>query len=206
MNFGELKQAILDDTHRPDLTPHVARFVRQCEGLIRRDVTGYVLTTTLTDADRVGAGGVFTLPGRALELRSITVQGRQGDSLSQVSPGQIRRLAATADVLQFARYGDGTIEFRGVPSDTDLFDVIYYGTPAPLTDDSDENELLTDHETLYMAGSKFFVYLHTQDRELAQDELQIFNGIVETLNKQMARRLGGVAVAPTYNFSGGSSY
>ena len=46
---------------------------------------------------------------------------------------------------------------------------------------------MTDHETLYMAGSKFFLYLHTQDRELASDELDIYNGVIDTLNEQMSR-------------------
>ena len=93
-----------------------------------------------------------------------------------------------------------------MPGSTDIFDILYYGTPTPFSSDTDENELLTDHETLYMAGSKFHLYLHTQDRELAQDELQIFNGVIETLNEQVARKVGGANIAPTYNFAGGSSY
>lgn len=205
MDYGELKQAILDDTHRADLSTHVARFVRQCEGLIRRDLAGYLVSATLTDSDRV-ADGLFNLPARVLQVRHISLQGRQGDALQQVAPGQIRRLDTTADVLQFAQNGDGTIEFRGSPGSTDVFDILYYGTPVPFSSDTDENELLTDHETLYMAGAKFFLYLHTQDRELANDELDIFNGVIDTLNEQVARKLGGANVAPSYNMAGGSSY
>ena len=166
MNYGQLKQAILDDTHRPDLSTHVARFIRQCEGLIRRDLTGYLLSTTLTDSDRV-SDGLYTLPARLLQVRHISLQGRQGDALQRVAPAAIRRLDTTADVMQYCQNGDGSIEFRGVPGSTDVFDILYHGTPAPFASDSDENELLTDHETLYMAGSKFFLYVHTQDRELA---------------------------------------
>lgn len=205
MNYGDLKQAILDDSHRSDLSGHVARFVRQCEGLIRRDLRAYLLTATMTDTDRVSEG-LYNLPARVLEVRDIKLQGRQGDGLQRVAPGQIRRLDSTADVVQYAQNGDGTIEFRGVPGTADIFDILYYGTPTPFASDTDENELLTDHESLYMAGSKFFLYLHTQDRELAQDELEIFNGIIDTLNKQVARKIGGNAIAPTYNFAGGSSY
>jgi hypothetical protein len=205
MNYGELKQAILDDTHRSDLSTHVARFVRQCEGLIRRDLKAYLLRTTITVSSLV-SGGVYNLPARSLVVRSIKLQGRQGDDLVRVSPGQIRRLDSTADVVQYCQNGDRTIEFRGVPSATDVFDLTYFGTPAPFASDSDENTLLTDHETLYMAGSKFFLYLHTQDKELAKDELDIFNGVIDTLNEQMARRIGGAAIAPAYNFAGGSSY
>ena len=205
MNYGELKQAILDDTHRADLSTHVARFVRQCEGLLRRDLSGYLVSTTLTDTDR-SAAGIYNLPARLLEVRHISLQGRQGDALQRVAPSQIRRLDSTADVVQYCQNGDGTIEFRGVPGASDIFDILYYGTPTAFSSDSDVNELLTDHETLYMAGSKFFLYLHTQDRELASDELDIFNGVIDTLNEQIARKIGGATVAPSYNVSGGSSY
>ena len=205
MNYGELKTAILADTHRPDLSSHVERFIRQCEGMIRRDLKGYILSTTLTDSDRV-SGGVYTLPDRSLVIRDIKLQGRQGDGLQRVAPGHIRRLDTTADVLQYAQNGDGTIEFRGVPGASDIFDLLYFGTPAPFSDDSDENDLLTDHETLYMAGSKVFLYMHTQDRELASDEAALFDSIVDDINEQVARKIGGAGIAPTYNFAGGSSY
>ncbi len=205
MNYGELKTAILDDTHRSDLSDDVARFVRQCEGMIRRDLRAYLINATLTDSDRVSEG-LYNVPGRLLEMRDIKLQGRQGDSLIRVAPGQIRRLDSTTDVVQYAQNGDSTIEFRGVPGTADIFDILYYGTPAPFDDDADENDLLTDHETLYMAGSKVFLYLHTQDKELAADEGGIFDNIVNDLNEQVARQIGGATVAPSYNFAGGSSY
>ena len=205
MNYGELKQAILDDTHRADLSAHVERFIRQCEGMIRRDLVAYLINATLTDSDRVSEG-LFNVPGRLLQVRDIKLQGRQGDGLVRVSPGQIRRLDTTADVVQYAQNGDSTIEFRGVPGAADIFDILYYGTPAPFASDSDENDLLTDHETLYMSGSKVFLYLHTQDKELAADEGNIFDSVVNDLNEQIARQIGGAVVAPSYNFAGGSSY
>ena len=57
-----------------------------------------------------------------------------------------------------------------------------------------------------MAGSKFFLYMHTQDRELMADEGALFDNLVESLNEQVARQIGGANVAPSYNFAGGSSY
>ena len=205
MNYGELKTAILDDTHRTDLSGHVERFIRQCEGMIRRDLVAYLINATLTDSDRV-ADGLYNIPGRLLQVRDIKLQGRQGDGIVRVSPGQIRRLDSTANVLQYAQNGDSTIEFRGVPGTADIFDILYYGTPAPFVDDTDINDLLTDHESLYMSGSKVFLYMHTQDKELATDEASLFNSIVEDLNEQVARQIGGAVIAPSYNFAGGSSY
>lgn len=210
MNYGELKQAILDDTHRQDLSSHVERFVRQCEGLIRRDLTAYTLRTTITDADRVTAGeGIYNFPARLLQVRTIHLQGRQGDSLQRVSPSIIRRLDASAAVIQYAQYGSGDnarLEFRGIPSTADIFDILYYGTPAPFSADTDENDLLTDHETLYIAGGKYYLYLHEQNRELASDEAQIFDATINKLNEKMAREIGGSNIAPMYNFSSRSAY
>jgi len=205
MNYGELKQAVIDDSHRPDLATFVPRFVTECEGLIRRQLTAYLLTTTLADADRI-SDGLYQLTARTLVLREIRLQGRQGDSIARVIPAAVRRLSASADVLQYAEVGDGTIEFRGTPGTDQVFDVSYYGSPVPLVADSDTNELLTDHESLYISGAKFFMYIHTQDRELAADELDIFNGVTDTLNEAVARKIGGANIAPSYNFAGGSSY
>jgi hypothetical protein len=207
MNYGELKQAILDDTHCPELSTKVAQFVRECEGMIRRDLTGYILRTTITDTDRVTAGeGIYNLPDRSLIIRDLKLQGRQGDDIDRVAPGHIRRLDTSADVLQYCEHGDGTIEFRGVPGTAEVFDLLYFGTPAPFSADTDENDLLTDHESLYMSGSKVFLYMYTQDRELMQDQATLFNSIVDDLNQQVARKIGGASIAPSYNFAGGSSY
>jgi len=205
MNYGELKTAVLADTHRSDLVNDVARFVRECEGLIRRELTAYALRTTMTDSDRISSG-LYNVPGTLVQIRSIHLQGRDGDGLTRVAPGHIRRLDVTSDPWQYAQNGDNTIEFRGVPSTTHIFDLLYYGTPAPFVDDIDENDLLTDHEGLYMAGSMFYLYLHTQDRELAADQLDVFNGIIDTLNESVARKIGGSGIAPIYNMSSRSSY
>ncbi len=204
MNYTELQAAIISDSHRADLASEIPRFIRQCEGLIRRDLRAYELNATLTDSDRVGAG-VFTLPGRVLDVRSVHLVGRQGDSLQRVGPGHIRRLDSTADVLQYAQYGDDTIEFRGVPSADDSFEVRYFGTPAPLEDVA-TNTLLDDHESLYMSGSLYYLYKNEQDRVLQQDNANEFDAIMQTLNEQMARKIGGAQTAPTYNMSSESSY
>lgn len=206
LTYTTLQTAIMTDTHRPDLASEIPRFIRLAEGLIRRELRAYELSATLTDADRVTAGeGVYTLPGRVLDIRSIHLVGRQGDGLNRVMPGHIRRMAGTADVVQYCQYGDGTLEFRGIPGSSDEFEVRYFGTPAPL-DTTATNELLDDHEGLYMAGAKFYLYQYEQNLELAQAEANTFDAIMERINEQMARKISGGTVAPTYNFSHTSSY
>ena len=202
--YADLQQAIITDTHRADLAAEIPRFITLCEGLIRRELKAYELLYTLTSADLVN-DGIYTLPGTAIDLRSIHLVGRQGDGLQRVMPNAIRRLSTSADVVQYAQYGDGTIEFRGYPSDTATFDVRYFGTPAPLAD-VPTNTLLTDHEGLYQSGASYYLYLNTQDRELAQDQANTFDAIMERINEQMARKISGGNVAPTYNFATRSTY
>lgn len=205
MNYGELKQAVIDDAHRQDLLSIVFRFIRQCEGMIRRDLIGMPLRSSISEINKTSPG-IYSLPTGFLQMRSLTLFDRQSDALQQVAPAQIKRLSSSSPPHQFCIYGNNAIELRGYPGVLDIFEMTYYGTPAALVSNSDENDLLTNHETLYMAGSKFFLYLHTQDRELAADELDIFNSVVTKLNDQISRKIGGASIAPSYNFSGGSSY
>lgn len=207
MNYGELRQAILDDTHRADLSAHVPRFVRQAEGLMRRQLTGYALSAVLGDSDRVTPGGnVYTLPAYTVQVRAVQLVGEDGDSLEQMSIAGLRRMLTTAPPLWYGLRAGRLMEIRGTPTENAEFDLEYFGHPAPLVDDADANNLLTDHETLYLAGSSLFLYQHTQDRELANDAGVLFNAIIDDLNEAYAREHGGATVAPTYNFSGGSSY
>ncbi len=204
MNYADLQTAIGEDMHRTDLSTLFPRFIRLGEGLIRRDLKAYELLTQLTDTDRV-SGPLYTLPGTTVDVRSIHLVGRQGDALHKVSPAAIRRLSESADVVQFAQHSNGTVEFRGTPAAADVFDVRYFGMPAPLAT-TDTNTLLDDHEGLYQSAAQYYLYLHTQDRELAQDQADTFDSIMERLNEMMDRKIGGAAVAPTYNFASRSTY
>ncbi len=205
MNYAELQQAIIDDTHRPDKAALVPRFIRQAEGLIRTDLTAYELSTTLGEADRV-SNGTYRLPARIVEIRSLYRRGVQGYALRKVSAEAVRGFHVSSDPTHFAQFADDRIEIRGTPGLDATFDLAYFGTPAPLANPTDTNELLTDYETLYISGAKFFLYTNTQDRELANDDLAIFTGMIETLNEQAARKIGGAEIAPAYNFSAPSSY
>ncbi len=205
-DYTELQQSIITDTHRPDLASEVPRFIRLGEGLIRRELKAYELLTQLDNTARVIADEpLYTLPGTVIDIRSVHLVGRQGDGLARVMPGHIRRLDLTADPLQYAQYGDNTIEFRGNPSDTHVFDVRYFGTPAPL-ETVPTNTLLDDHEGLYMASAKFYLFQNEQNRELAQDEANVFDAVMERINEQMARKISGGTVAPTYNMASRSAY
>jgi hypothetical protein len=207
MNYAELQVAIIEDSHRPDLVALIPRFIREGEGLIRRELTAYLLTTTLTEAERVDPGGaIYTLPDGVMVIRRLALQGQQGAEVFRIALGAIGGYALTARVATYAEPGDGTVIFRGAPGVDTIFDFNYYGMPPELVDPTDTNTLLDENETLYKAGAMFYLYQNTQDRELASDSLDVFNGVITNLNEQVARKIGGAKITPSYNFGSGGGY
>lgn len=204
MNYGDLKAAVISDSHRPDLADDVPRFIREAEGMIRRDLRAFPVSATLGESDRV-SGGVYTLPTGLLELRTIYPPDSPADALEQVSLSVIRRQHSKMAPRQYAVRGS-TIEIRGVPAEDTEFGIEYLGHPPPLEADEDTNVLLTDHESLYLEGALFFLFKHVQDVDLAQGALDTFANVLDKLNEQFGRRIGGASVAAAYNFGGGSGY
>ncbi len=208
-DYASLKQAVLSDTHRPNKVNDVDRFIQQAEGMIRRTLTAYPFSERLDDSNRVEPGGaVYRLGAEANIIRSLDyVTNRPtGTALTKVTPAVLRQTSTQSEPLVYAQYDRQVVEFRGVPEEGAQFDVLYFGIPSPLLEDADTNLLLLEHPMLYLAGAKFNLYVNIQERELASDELDIFNGVVETLNEQTDRQLSGEEVAATYDFSGGSTY
>lgn len=202
MNYGELKTAVLADGHRTDLATHIARFVREAEGMIRRELRAFPLSGTLTDANRPGVtSGVYTLPDGLLELRAVYRKGDDGDALEQVALSVIRRRSGAARPLQYAIRGK-QIEVRGIPGAAAELEIEYLGHPAALVNDADTNELLDNHETLYKEAALFFLHKHCENVELAQGALDTFTDAVEKLNQQVGRKLGGASIAGAYNLFG----
>lgn len=200
VNYGELRQTILDYSHRPDLSAQAASFVSMAEGMIRRDLVAMPTSVTLTDSDRVTAG-VYTLPSGLDAVRAVYATSSAGESyaLEQAGLHQLRRVGVVSQPAMFAVQGS-TIEIRGVPAEDSEIELHYMGHPPTLSADSDTNSLLEQHEALYVYGSLFFLYQFTQDLELAQGALDTFVNTLEKLNEAAGRKLAGASIAPAYHF------
>lgn len=207
LTFGTLKTAVLNIAHRPDLSSDVADFVRRAEGMIRRDLIAYPLTKTLTDTDRV-SGGIYTLPIGLLQVRTIWMADSQGNSyeLEQVGVTNIREeLDLSAPAIQWAMRGT-QIEFRGSPPAASSLELLYFGTPDAFAADGDTNDLLRDHEALYIDGSHVQLYTQTEDIELADKCQNRFDATIEKLNQQYGRKVGGARPSSAFDFSPSGSY
>lgn len=209
MNYGELKSAIADETHyaaNAAVVAKIPRFIRRAEDFLARRlrVTQFEGSTTLDDTDRVSTEtGLYTAPLGLLEVRRLCNE--DGLPLTQRSVGAIRLRLSSVAPMEFAVVGS-KLEVRGIPGAGAELELDYFGTLARLAADADENVLLTAHEALYVHGGKYYLYQHTQDRELANDELELLNDAIDQLNEAEGRKLGGASVAEGYNFGGGGGY
>lgn len=212
MNYGELKTFVLADAHRTDLSETgdngAEGFIRRAEGLIRRDLIGYELTATLDEDDR-SSNGIYSLPAGVAQVR--TIWGTYGGDEYRLTDAGLSNIKNYPDDITPVYYAiqANTVEFRGVPATDAEFTVNYFGLPTALATDTDENDLLDNHEILYTAGAKHYLYAYTQDRELAADELGIFNDAMERLNAAVQRKIGGGGTVGGYNLGNirvGSGY
>jgi len=208
LTYSTLKTQILGDAHRPGLgDSKAADFVRRAEGMIARQLRAAEMITRvdITDSDRVTADeGIYTLPTDFLEVRSIHLS--DDNKLEPVSLAELRRVSGSAAVRHFSILSPTEIEFRGVPSDTQTMELIYFARPAALSASDDSNQILINHEAIYLHAGLAALYEYTQDRELMQDQLDALGLAVETLNEQAGRMIGGANTFGAYNLSSYGGY
>lgn len=198
LNYTTLQALALSQSKRTDLTAECPQFVRSCESMIRRKLQALEFRVTLTESDRVSQG-VYNLPSYTQEVRAIfgTINSNRV-KLRDVGLNGINALAPTDQSQGYAVSGR-TVEFRGVPGTGSTFEVVCFGWPTAL-EVIPTNELLDNFEDLYVFGTLFFLYNHTQDLELAQMCLSVFEDVVKHVNKLAQRRIGNAGAPPAYNF------
>jgi hypothetical protein len=204
MNCAELKTAIIETSHRSDLMPRAPEFVKLAEDWLARELRSaeQVARVFLAEADRI-AGPRYSLPADFLEARSI-IHGQC--ALAQVVLAELRRLRARG-VAWFSLVGL-EIEFKNEPPADDQIELVYFRRMPALVADADTNELLERHGSIYLHAALHYLYVVTQDIELADQAGRIAADAIELLNQQAGRALSGsrLSTVGPYNFSTRRSY
>lgn len=202
MTYAELRQLVMDESHRPDLEDDVPGFIRRAEAMIARELraTEMLVIDSLLEADRSVAGSpIYNLFPNFLEDRTVVCGDR---ALAKVSRDQLLRSSSTGNVLMYYMRGTSTawqMEFRAVPGTDAEIEVEYFARPTALAADGDTNRLLEAHESVYLFPALFALYSKTQDLELAQTALDTWANARDTLNEQAGRYLGGTQLARSLN-------
>jgi hypothetical protein len=202
MNYGELKTAILSDSHREDYSTEVARFVQQAEGKIASQLDGYILTVSLTDANRT-LDGLYSLIGSKVSTaRRVTYLKRP---LTQADESLAAEYLTHTDVLFYTMRGK-SILFAGVPPALASIQLEFYGMPAALVSDTDTNDLLTEYPQLYLEAAQIFLYRRARNWDAVDRMDRSVNDLIRSINRRVRKQVGGAQSATPYNVRFRSSY
>lgn len=202
LNYGTLRTEIATLAHRTvggDIADdRLKTFVRQAEGEIARRCRAAEMLTrsSFVEGNRV-TGGIYSLPTDWLEEGIIWDASDR--PMTKVGLGEIRKYVATIDPTFFAPLSKTEIEFRGTPGTNVTLPYIYFARPTAFNLDADVNDLLTNHEDIYINYGLAKLYTFTQDLELAEGHAGAALDTIETLNEQAGRLLAGARAEGFYN-------
>ena len=165
MNYGELKQALANEAHRTDLTDRITLAITQAENRIYEDIKAseneYWKQVSITESP-------FALPYEWVSAREVTVGGDNGTryALEYLPPREFYR-ASKITIPTVYTINQRAMSILSAPSvDAPLaLQLGYWGRLNPLTNDSDENPMLTSYPSLFIYAAMYELAGFTQDLE-----------------------------------------
>lgn len=203
MNYAQLQAWIIDDSHREDYAGTIVQnCIQEAEDRIFARLESYTLVTALTDAQRVGTTGEYNIAGKIIKVRYVIPDG--GIPLDEVDELGIAQYASLQSQVVWTPRPT-SIVIAGTPGTGWTGKVHYFGLPDRLSV-TNTNTLLDDCMALYKKMAQVSVFQRMHDYESAQVAFQEGNSLIDELNRQMKKKLGGRRSSPPYNVGFRSSY
>lgn len=198
-----LVTAALGDSHKENYSPHISRFIQQAEALIKSRLESYSLQHLFTDADRSGVTSpIYTLPARVTLARHLNGPDYPLDQVDE----NVVAARRSSSVLECYCMRPSTLVVAGTPGAGTQLTFQYFGLPAPLVLDTDTNALITDYPQLYIEATQVYIFKRAQDYESANlAQTSVFT-LIDEINRQMKKKIGGARASGPYNVSFRSSF
>lgn len=202
-NYTELKDAIINWSHRDDIDLLIPDFIRLAEKEAYNNpvetlkVKNLEQTTTLTAST---VSEFLALPSDYKMLRSSRLDiANQSGFIRYRTPEQLVRYDQTNRPCFFTIV-DTRIEFDRVPDEAYEFDINYYAEDSALTEASPTNELLTNHPDIYLWGGVYKAFAWAQETEEMIKYKSMFYEAIAGANK--ADKEGRFGPAPVMKVDG----
>lgn len=149
-SFANLKQEIINFSHRDDLSDVIGTFISLAENKIDN---GLRLRSNENRATAtISSGRFLALPTRFLEMRRLSlINGGITKDIKYKAPEALI-LADTSGEPSFFTI-TSQIEFDKAPSSSMTVEMSYYSRLEPLSDSNTSNNVLVDYPNLYLYGS-----------------------------------------------------
>ncbi len=188
MNYGELKQSVVDYLHRADLADQVPLFVELAHSRIMRDLRAPAMVQDQTFSVTANP---MQLPADLLDIRELSyTNGSSRYTLTSVGRAALARTTAAIGGLpsQYSLVG-GTVEIQ--PETLGDYRLIYWKRLPFFADDTDTNEILEDYPYLYLYGALIEANSYIMDAEQRIKAIEFYQTEIAEVNAETtATRFG----------------
>ena len=199
--YENLVKEVIDWSHRDDLGVKMPDFILLAENaMYSNEVEVLTVRSMESISTALTAGQYLALPEDFESARSIRlVTGDNGGELRFQAPEQMFKRVGTGRPNFFTVVGN-ELQFDRVPDSDYTIEIQYYRKAASLNDNTQTNEVLTKHPSIYLYGALAQVYFFSQDEQQALKYTQLFISAIKGANK--ADKKGRYGPAPTMSVDG----
>jgi hypothetical protein len=204
-NYSELKQEIIDWSHRDDLDLKIDSFIdlAEAEMLSNRVEPIKIIgqDTLATDTlDSVTPSRFLALPTGFMSHRNLRIirANTRPHKLTFMTPEQM----SISDVAGLPSYFTVTdqIEFEREPDEDYTIEIQYIKDFVALSDANTTNEVLTNNPNIYLFGALWALYKHAVEEQLAA---QYYSDFIQAIVGANTRAdMGRYGPSPTQTVSG----
>ena len=210
MDYATLRTRLKSLINRSDFTDDLANsFIQMAQDRLERwpqvdplryaprpsFMEKYVSFTVTYDPDHPGS---ITLPNDFLQIISLHTETGEVERVGMSK--FLKYLETAGDPKVFIQAGH-SLRMRPYPSDTTTIYMMYYGTAATLSADTDENEWTIAAVDAMLYGAAVYACDHFEDERLDRYEMRFKEALLELQDQAINESLSGsMAVSPAYNY------
>ena len=200
-NYSELKQSIINWSHRSDMDLLIDDFIRLTEvdmytsNMAHESLELREMETTSTATI---SSDSLALPDGYISLRSIRITGASGYDLRYKSPDALVHRGGTGKPKYFTITNQ--IEFDVAPDQDYTCEVVYMKKPTALSSSNTSNEVLADFPNIYLYGGLWALFTHADDEAQAMKYYTRFSDAINGANAE--DEAGRYGTAPYMRITG----
>ena len=190
-NYANLKSSIANWLGRSDLTNEISDFVKLCEQDFNAKLVNHGYNKMINLATITANDESESLPSGFLGVNSIYIDGGTKQPLSYITPqtafssnlGSLSGMPSSYSII------NDKIHFYPIPGSSYSVKMYYYKQFSTLVNDTDTNDILSNHPDIYLFGSLYFsnTFIRGIDPNITKEWLNYYNNALEravTLNQK----------------------
>jgi hypothetical protein len=188
-SYSTLKDAVVNWTHRTDLTTVLDDFIDLTESRLNRELRASQQEIRATTA---GATEYLAMPTDLLAIRNIQLNTNPPKSLAYVAPEfiDLKDDGSSGEPKYYTIIGD-EIQLAPDPDGSYTVEIAYYAKITALSDSNTSNWLLAAHPEAYLYGCLAEAFKYAMDDEQAAKYAALFQDTLSQIKTLDAERKYG---------------